>query len=75
MRIFLTFIAILLVSCFLQWAKGSKLGDTVIPSPIKQCISGIGGVSETWFHLLASIRFVFMRDLRTLLIFAISSLD
>mmetsp|Transcript_21363 Transcript_21363/g.43964 ORF Transcript_21363/g.43964 Transcript_21363/m.43964 type:complete len:863 (+) Transcript_21363:212-2800(+) len=29
-----------------HWAKGSKLGDTVIPSPIKQCISGIGGVYE-----------------------------
>ncbi|KAL7549531.1 hypothetical protein ACHAWF_012790 [Thalassiosira exigua] len=28
------------------WAKGSKLGDTVIPSPIKQALSGIGGVYE-----------------------------
>lgn len=29
-----------------QWAKGSKLGDMIIPSPIKQAISGIGGVYE-----------------------------
>lgn len=29
-----------------HWAKGSKLGDTVIPSPIKQALSGIGGVYE-----------------------------
>jgi jumonji domain-containing protein 2 len=29
-----------------HWAKGSKLGDTLIPSPIKQALSGIGGVYE-----------------------------
>lgn len=29
-----------------HWAKGAKLGDTIIPSPIKQAISGIGGVYE-----------------------------
>lgn len=29
-----------------HWAKGSKLGDTVIPAPIKQALSGIGGVYE-----------------------------
>ncbi|KAL7425330.1 hypothetical protein ACHAXH_007854 [Discostella pseudostelligera] len=29
-----------------HWAKGSKLGDMIIPSPIKQAISGIGGVYE-----------------------------
>lgn len=29
-----------------HWAKGSKFGDTVIPSPIKQALSGIGGVYE-----------------------------
>lgn len=29
-----------------QWAKGSKLGDMIIPSPIKQMIAGIGGVYE-----------------------------
>jgi len=28
------------------WAKGTKLGDTVIPAPIKQCLSGIGGVYQ-----------------------------
>ena len=30
----------------LQWEKGSKLGDTIIPSPIKQAISGLGGCYE-----------------------------
>ncbi|KAL7490896.1 hypothetical protein ACHAWT_000419 [Skeletonema menzelii] len=29
-----------------HWAKGSKLGDMIIPSPIKQMIAGIGGVYE-----------------------------
>ncbi|EED92721.1 predicted protein [Thalassiosira pseudonana CCMP1335] len=29
-----------------HWAKGSKLGDMTIPSPIKQCLSGIGGVYQ-----------------------------
>ena len=29
-----------------QWAKGSKLGDVMIPSPIKQALSGMGGVYE-----------------------------
>lgn len=29
-----------------HWAKGTKLGDTMIPSPIKQALSGIGGVYE-----------------------------
>jgi len=29
-----------------HWAKGSKLGDMIIPDPIKQMISGIGGVYE-----------------------------
>mmetsp|Transcript_24714 Transcript_24714/g.52687 ORF Transcript_24714/g.52687 Transcript_24714/m.52687 type:complete len:688 (-) Transcript_24714:96-2159(-) len=29
-----------------HWAKGTKLGDMVIPSPIKQALSGIGGVYE-----------------------------
>ena len=32
-----------------KWAKGSKLGDTVIPSPIKQALAGIGGVYEYTF--------------------------
>lgn len=29
-----------------HWAKGAKLGDMMIPSPIKQALSGIGGVYE-----------------------------
>lgn len=29
-----------------HWAKGTKLGDTMIPAPIKQAVSGIGGVYE-----------------------------
>jgi jumonji domain-containing protein 2 len=28
------------------WQKGNKLGDMIISSPIKQCISGIGGVYD-----------------------------
>lgn len=28
------------------WQKGNKLGDMMISSPIKQCISGIGGVYD-----------------------------
>jgi jumonji domain-containing protein 2 len=28
------------------WQKGTKLGDLLIPSPIKQCVYGIGGVYE-----------------------------
>jgi jumonji domain-containing protein 2 len=32
-----------------KWAKGSKLGDTIIPSPIKQTLAGIGGVYEYTF--------------------------
>jgi len=29
-----------------HWAKGTKLGDMIIPSPIQQAVSGIGGVYE-----------------------------
>jgi len=29
-----------------SWQKGSKVGDTIIPGPIKQCVSGIGGVYD-----------------------------
>lgn len=29
-----------------HWAKGTTQGDTVIPSPIRQAVSGIGGVYE-----------------------------
>lgn len=28
------------------WQKGGKLGDMIIPSPIKQCIFGIGGIYD-----------------------------
>lgn len=28
------------------WQKGGKLGDMLIPSPIKQCVAGIGGIYE-----------------------------
>ena len=29
-----------------RWQKNHPLGDMIIPSPIKQCLSGIGGVYE-----------------------------
>jgi len=28
------------------WSKGTTLGDTIIPHPIKQCVYGIGGVYD-----------------------------
>lgn len=39
-----------ILSLLFKWAKGSKLGDMTIPSPIKQCLSGIGGVSYRSLH-------------------------
>ena len=32
-----------------NWESGTKLGDMTIPSPIKQCIRGIGGIYEYTF--------------------------
>ena len=37
------------------WQEGTTLGDMIIPSPIKQCISGIGGVYEFTMLELPSI--------------------
>jgi len=31
---------------FVQWQEGTKLGDMMVESPIKQHVSGIGGVYE-----------------------------
>lgn len=28
------------------WQKGEKLGDIIIPGPIKQCVAGIGGIYD-----------------------------
>ena len=32
-----------------DWEKGTPLGDMVLPSPIKQCVRGIGGIYEYTF--------------------------
>jgi len=31
------------------WDEGTKLGDMILPSPIKQCVRGIGGIYEFTF--------------------------
>jgi len=44
------------------WQKGNKLGDLVISSPIKQCISGIGGIYDFTMMEQPSITVAGFRD-------------
>lgn len=44
------------------WQKGTKLGDIVIPQPIKQCVSGIGGIYDFTMMELPSITVAEFRD-------------
>jgi len=45
------------------WEEGTTLGDILIPSPIKQCISGIGGIYEFTMLELPSMTVAKYRNL------------
>lgn len=44
------------------WQKGTKLGDLMIPNPIKQCVSGIGGIYDFTMMELPTISVAGFRE-------------
>lgn len=44
------------------WQKGTQLGDLMIPNPIKQCVSGIGGIYDFTMMELPTISVAGFRE-------------
>mmetsp|Transcript_29395 Transcript_29395/g.44866 ORF Transcript_29395/g.44866 Transcript_29395/m.44866 type:complete len:726 (-) Transcript_29395:250-2427(-) len=44
------------------WQRGNRLGDMVIPQPIKQCVAGIGGIYDFTMMELPKITVAEFRD-------------
>lgn len=44
------------------WQKGERLGDMIIPGPIKQCVAGIGGIYDFTMLELPPISVTDFRD-------------